>query len=229
MKEKTHDATPLDLIEQWDFMQTSMAAFDHGREHEAKRIAVAIRVLLYEHGGTSVLKQIGVKDSIQYLSSGSVDPSTFFSSPALTSYGPSPDPAGGLAYFPKTRDAIESRSHRWVTFETWWNEPVIKVQDDVLFSRQDLVLMLANRAGGAHVGRLSNAERKLADGSESGWEVFTENGSVPFDANVVPPSMRTIATELDITFDKQRVALKLPSVVAYFMKTPTNHLPQSAG
>ena len=56
------------LEEQIDFLRTSCALYDEGKEHEAKRIALSVRVLVHDTGaGESLLGQLGVKDKQEFV------------------------------------------------------------------------------------------------------------------------------------------------------------------
>jgi hypothetical protein len=56
------------LAEQVDFLRASAERFDAGQEHEAKRLALTIRVLVYDSGnGDSLLAQLGLKSTLRFL------------------------------------------------------------------------------------------------------------------------------------------------------------------
>jgi len=56
------------LHEHYDFLEQSCARFDAGHEHEAKRIALSVRVLVHDtKWSTSLLALLGIKDEIEYV------------------------------------------------------------------------------------------------------------------------------------------------------------------
>jgi hypothetical protein len=58
------------LGEQLNAIKTSSAAFDAGDNWEAKRLATAAHIILYDKGRTvSLLTQLGVKERINFISS----------------------------------------------------------------------------------------------------------------------------------------------------------------
>lgn len=70
--------------------------------------------------------------------------------------------------------------------------------------------MLANRDGGAHVGRLKPNEGRLAANEGLGWVVHFGGQEIPVLDSPVPASMRTIAQELHLTLANQLEILGLP-------------------
>ncbi len=195
MSQPTFDATFEDLTEQLGFLKASMDAYDAGNESEAKRLAVTIRVLAYGQRGGSLLEQLDLKSAVRFLSVGKI-----YSAPSpmnalvsirveATERGPS------IRYVPIPRDHSGMTQRRWVHFDTWWQEPVVRTAKGLEFSRNDLVLLMANRAGGAHVGKLHPKERVVWGGEDSGMVWHASDQTI--DQHVVPPSIRTIATEMN--------------------------------
>lgn len=203
-----------DLLEQWDFLKSSMIAFDSGRWHEAKRLALTIRVLVYDQGGTSLLTQLGVKDRLKWLASGGgVHPENRLPTQSLTSMRMTAVQGGAeVSYVPHDEEyLLDARFVRFTDFEDWWTSPVIKDNEARIFSRKNLVLMLANRDGGGHIGRLEVSERALASGRDFGWAFGVGDELVPVELSPVLPSVRTIAGELDLMLHNQRSVLGLVS------------------
>ncbi len=199
-RSKSYDATTIDLLEQWDFLKLSMDAYDEGREHEAKRLAVTIRVLVHDHGGTSLLTQLGKRDQMEWFTSGAVDPHNLLPSQQLTWMQVEATENGSkMSYQPYSEADLQAFPNEWVDFETYWNEAVIEDGRGISFSRRNLVLMLGNRSGGAHVGKLEAAERSLASGTEFGWAFVVGDAVSPFHDNPVPASVRSMAGEMDLT------------------------------
>lgn len=79
-------------------------------------------------------------------------------------------------------------------FEDWWQLPTMSDDSGHEFSRRNLVLTVANKAGGAHVDRMGTSAvfNDLARKGSLGFG--TVNGRVL--ASPVPPAIRQIAEEL---------------------------------
>lgn len=154
------------LEEQISFLRASADAYDSGFEGEAKRIAVAIRVLMHDtRNSTSLLGQLGLKSS-QFLDTSlptSPGNMTSHSGLIVTAMG-----SGGAKYYAFLDDGIEQPTLR--DFDEWWNAPVFIESQKRNVSRKELVLAVANQDGGAHVDPA--LDRKYADlsrGNSLGW------------------------------------------------------------
>lgn len=202
-----------DLLEQWDYLRASMLAYDAGRQHEAKRLAVTVRVLVYDQGGRGLLTQMGVKDQLQWTAlGGGVNPnnvaptnSLVFTRMEVTNDG------AATSYSPLDQDYVQIPGMtKLVAFDEWWKSPVIKTAGGDTYNREQLVTMLANRDGGAHVGRLKPNEGRLAANEGLGWVVHFGGQEIPVLDSPVPASLRTIAQELHLTLANQLEVLGLP-------------------
>lgn len=65
----------------------------------------------------------------------------------------------------------------WLGFNNWWNNPVIKTKDRT-YSRRELVLILANKEGGAHVNPTLTAHYEKLKHEGSGMSI-SHNGEDP--------------------------------------------------
>jgi hypothetical protein len=81
----THDDLVEKLRQQVGFLERSARLFDEGNEDEAIRLAQIIRVLLHDTSGShSLLGQLGVKETINYLdTSEPIDPANVLSTAGL--------------------------------------------------------------------------------------------------------------------------------------------------
>ncbi len=145
------------LKRQLVFLRNSVSAYDAGHVEEAVRIGVVIRVLCHDAKHMSLLKQMGLKASMQLITTAKILPSNIF--PTLDfaelmvgmtfgnmlSYGPVPEDSPTIACL------------------DWWTQPVF-VRDNVIYTRKDLVLSAANKDGGAHVGAPDTKLRAFQDG-----------------------------------------------------------------
>jgi hypothetical protein len=137
------------LHEQIRFLERSAAAYDDGIEEEAKRLAVAIRVLLHETTTSrSVLGQLGLLEVVQFLDSAlPVDPRNLL--PTLGLYGVhfAPGVAEWLPFL-----GSQPGPRRTLPFADWWTATVTWIPAQELgFTRREYVLGVANTEGGAHV------------------------------------------------------------------------------
>jgi hypothetical protein len=158
------------LEDQISFLRASADAYDSGFEGEAKRIAVAIRVLMHDtRQSTSLLSQLGLKSG-HFLDTSlpiSPDNMTPHSGLIVTAMG-----SGGAKYCAPLDDGIDQPTLR--DFDQWWNTPVFVDSQKRDVSRKELVLAVANQDGGAHVDPA--LDRKYADlsrGNSLGWN-FTD-------------------------------------------------------
>ena len=154
------------LEEQISFLIASANSYDSGFEGEAKRIAVAIRVLMHDTRlSTSLLGQLGLKSGL-FLD---------------TSF---PDIAGNLtSHSGLIVTAIDQKGAKYcafldegidkptpVDFDTWWNAPVFADSQRRKMSRKELVLAVANQDGGAHVDpSLDRIYADLSRRNSLGW------------------------------------------------------------
>jgi len=191
-----------DLSEQLQFLTSSGSAFDLGNLSEAKRIALVIRVLVHDTSNShSLLAQLKVKDKLDWADSAPVidrDPNIVGRSPGLTSMGLGRD---GVTFLARSADGIEqSSTTRYVSFDDWWERPVLIDSKGAEFSRRGLVLALANKDGGAHIDRLNEDTFALVHSNSAGW-VRAGGGDGTAEPMPTPiyASVKTIAEELLLT------------------------------
>ena len=137
------------LAQQLGFLKSSLEAYKDGTDAEALRIATTIRVLVHETTKSNpLLKQI----DHNYLDLTILDtPKPGGKTLVLYGIGVSVSTEKGVQ--PVT-DLIDPRLQP-VPLRQWWTRPVLVFTDQngqqVSFSRKDLLLILANKEGGAHV------------------------------------------------------------------------------
>lgn len=129
-------------------------------EAEAKRLAVQVRVLLYDAPGgrknrsVSLLTQLGIRDHIPWLDTAiAPDPSWThdFSCGLCRLHGEGKGPDMKMSYAAPLDDVGPDRQHPPAAFIDWWTEPVLADRLGHEFSREDFVRYLADQDGGAHV------------------------------------------------------------------------------
>jgi hypothetical protein len=175
-------------------LEASSANFDAGEEWEAERLATTAFNLVHDGGSiVSLLSQIEVKDSLQFVSSGRM-PSGL--PPADTAF-PALLLMRGSRFLPKLGDGPPTYAS--VPFEEWWkNELIYQERASGQLNRMRLVCALRHQDGGAHVGTLTN-EIYIHLKKGAGWQVEHGDGKVEPVSNLVAGSMRQVAWELMAT------------------------------
>jgi len=134
------------LSEQFAFLEASAESFDKGFEGEAKRLALAIRILLHDTSTSqSLLGQLSRKSGPHWDSS-------------LSSVPGNRLPEAGLVYIamggkePKYVAMLDNvPMMRQVPFDAWWNSTIFVDDRGETRSRRDIILTAANQDGGAHI------------------------------------------------------------------------------
>lgn len=195
------------LQEQIDFLNASANAFDDGFEGEAKRIAVAIRVLVHDtKSSRSLLRQLDRKDVPFLDSSLPLQEGNLSSHSGLTAILLNSDGASFVAMLDNG-----SAEPVWTDFDHWWNTDVFVDEGGRRLSRKELVLGMANQDGGAHVDpRLDVAYAALSRGNSLGWIVGS--GPIPTEGRPLAgperAAMRQVGHEV------------LKTLVVGYMKRP---------
>ncbi len=204
--------TPAELeqhvAEQLAYLGNSASLYDAGQFHEAKRLAVPIRVLVHDTAASvSLLSQMGLKGIAFYDTAGDHNPRNLLSHHGLVAIHVTDRGACYVAML----DNSPLGAGRAVSFEQWWNKVVVVDSEKNELTRRDLVLAVANRDGGAHVDpELTAAYAKLSRYNSLGWAFTGPEGSVPLD-NPVPASIRQIAHEVIKTLNARQPFRGIPS------------------
>ncbi len=225
---QTQDELLKHLKEQVSFLERSAASYDNGFEDEAKRLAVAIRILVHDtRKSKSLLTSLGKKEIRFYDSALSYDRTYHRSYSSLTdmrSAGHAPPlDEDGEDFLSALASAKRSKTRR-IPFSVWWDGMfVIKDKGKKTFTRKDLVLNTANTDGGAHIDpSLNEAYAKLSRFNSMGWVVVSPKKSrglwiyslddcVDFN-NPVMPAIRQIAHETIKTLKDEFPNLLQPNV-----------------
>ncbi|MEP7214730.1 MAG: hypothetical protein ABI782_00670, partial [Anaerolineaceae bacterium] len=191
------------LEEQVGFLCASMDAYDAGAVAEAKRIAVALRVLLYDHAqSVSLLGQVGLKRCDFADTAGDLIRGNLGSESRLTVMEISAD----RARFIPRRAAPPRLNSNWRTFERWWPASVIKTRGGETFSRAEIVLTMADQDGGAHIDpSLEEKYYRLTRDNSLNWTYTGPDGTtVPLEG---PQSatIRQIGHEVELTLQRWAV------------------------
>ncbi|OZF26034.1 hypothetical protein [Rhodococcus sp. 14-2483-1-2] len=212
---------------QLKYLETSSQLFDHGDTDEAIRLAVTLRVLLHDtYKSHSLLTQMGVKSGLQVLDTAirggteiyaggivvqleyETEDGTRHLAPSgqdgLTEIIPAEDHMSPVIVAPKRLRGHE----QYVDVDTWWTENVIdSANGPKTFSRRRVVLVMANKDGGAHVDPtgpdadyLTFAERGYGETySTESSDLIRDTGYLPFNGNAAAETVRQIAWELTET------------------------------
>lgn len=177
------------LSDQIQFLRASAGAFDRGANGEAKRLALAVRVLVHDTGRSkSLLGLLGLKEKPFLDTAERVDAHHMGSHAGLVMMALG---AQGRDYVAMLDQASRSE---WVPFDQWWHTPVFVDDHRAALTREDIVLTVADQDGGAHVDpALDELYARVAKDNALGW---THGGSGRPLANPVRPAIRQIAHEV---------------------------------
>lgn len=187
------------LREQLVFLRDDAAGFDSGNPAEAKRLALCLRLLLHDAGGSkSLLGQLGELQSLEFLDTANeFEPSAHSQSPCLL--GMKNVPPIGIVFVPFVQ--LDSpRGDRRRPFGEWWDQQVVAADmAQHTFTRRDFVLNLADKEGGAHVDpELPPTYAELVRRNSLGWVRMKEDDERSREpmGSPVAASVRQIAHEV---------------------------------
>ena len=187
------------LAEQVHFLRSSCRAYDGGDESEAKRIAVHLRVLLHDTARSrSLLSQLGGQFNWRFADTAyRFNPQNLLAHHGLITIKMTGGPAGDASFEPRCWSRTEVSP--FIHFRLWWSSDVIfKDSEGERFTRKDVVLVVADQDGGAHVDpELDGAYAGLAKQGALGWR----RAGGPWLADPVAPSLRQIAHEVLVTLE----------------------------
>jgi len=189
------------LAEQVDFLSVSAARYDEGYEHEAKRMALSLRVLLHDsRKSVSLLRQLEVKDTLRFLDSDAPREAPAGRQVAWPSQEQWPigfvgirlQVGGPNSFFP-TLDEDLGQPRGSLHFPIWWEKRVLyRPGSSDYWQRRHFILGAADKEGGAHVDpRPSAWWAELWRGTATG----PDGEPVPIKT-VAPPVIRQITYEV---------------------------------
>lgn len=182
------------LTEQIWFLQSSAKLYDLGNEAEAKRMAVTLRVLLHDtKASSSLLGQMHLKKKMQFVSTAQkYDPTNLLSQQCLIRL----DLVGNTArYVPLFEN---NDCYRLLSFPDWSGEIVFSNQKKNLYRRKQVLKLLANQDGGAHVDpELDDDLAVMKTNDLTSWTVVRADGKEsPLDNDAVYATMRQMTFEV---------------------------------
>lgn len=235
-EERDADSLIKQLIRQLNFLKKSALAYDQGDHEEAVRMAVSLRVLLHDTPKShSLLSQIGLKDELDFVDTGLYRPRLDATrkevlrafDPRLTVVAIQPGEAGLVemranpdgrtaGYYAPLRDRLFHPSDPMAKaqilrqkFHEWWTTPLAETSTLKYFSRENLVLIMANQDGGAHVDAGIDIDYSafLDDFLGSHMEFGVEHPGPTPDLKLLPPKVTNsvpFASVRQITYELQR-------------------------
>jgi hypothetical protein len=195
------------LDEQLQFIDSSCASYDAGASHEAKRLAVHVRVLLHDTGRSkSLLTHLGLKDRTPFIEGVPEELLSVIGRGGVGNAFPGLammrlDGEGYAGYVP----SFEGRGlgSSMLKFGRWWNDPRMLDQKGNTVSRHNVVHWLAHKDGGAHVDALEATYAALARNGSMGVTFGYGDGTSSATESPIPAAMRQIAEEVRVSVRKK--------------------------
>jgi hypothetical protein len=184
------------LKEQLSFLRASSSSYDQGIFGEAKRLAATIRILVHDtQHSVSLLTSLGIKETLRYYDRyagrNNSTPTVFFGVVMRST-------EAGLRYVASLAEPKATSD-----FATWWSGIAIK-QKDVVHTRKDIILSVADMDGGAHVDPALDAKyAKLSRDFASAWTVRVGDDIGTVENGPELPIVRQCACELELTLVRQ--------------------------
>ena len=175
------------------FLVQSSDAYDRGNVDEAKRLAIALRILLHDKGRTSVslLTLLNKKDILFYDTALEYNPNNLLSMPGLVMLKAGPD---GGEYIPP----LDMRCSKGkIPFPQWWSNIVVVDIKGNKSTRKDLVLTVCEKDGGAHVDpKLDEVYYAFSRSNSLGWKYQKDGVVQDFTGRPELASIRQVAYEV---------------------------------
>lgn len=202
---KTFDKAELVLLLQQQLLliEDFTMLFDKGKEYVASDIAVKLRVIFHStNNSTSLMRHLKLEHIMMLDTASQYNSKNLLAHHGLT--GMRIPRLGERGKFtPIDRPEYECQ---FVSLHNWWStKKVIVDPNKKSYYRKDLVSLMANKEGGAHVPEFIEDEHyQLTRGKASGW-VFRSNEE-EYNLNPVPAAIRQIASEVLRTFKQLEIA-----------------------
>lgn len=198
-KKLSEERQPEEFLRQLNFLKKRTASFDQGDWDEAIAAATHIRVIVHDSSRSrSLLTYMGVKESMTFFSScEGINPRNLLPTEPFTIMRLG---SSGAQRLPLDDELISLKS-RPVNFNEWWTMPVMKDAQGNIWTREDLIVKLSNKGGGAHLEDFEEKEETLRVGDSFGWSVSIDGKAIPFDDSPWLPSAQVIAKELIIALE----------------------------
>lgn len=184
------------LAEQIQFLQSSAKLYDLGTEIEAKRMAVTLRVLVYGDNEKSqsqpLLGLMRLKKKMSFLSTAKPYSGNNLLTEQMLLH--MRIDCSGLTYLPAFEN---SGCNHMLRYPDWANEVVLTDKKQNTYRRKDVIKLLANKAGGAHVDAdIPDSLAPMTEIDFGGWESKSADGTTSFGNNPVYATMRQMTFEM---------------------------------
>ena len=187
------------LKDQISFLIASCKSYDEGHHVEARRIATSLRILLHDTWKSkSLLGQLRLRNILW------IDTASRYDKDSLVSFVGLISVKFESGRIPRLvpRGLKDDEEIRKQEFNKWWSHPVIVAvtkPDKTFFSRQNLILNVANTDGGAHVDPdLEGEYIELSRKNSVGYSATVNGKKYPM-LNPELPCLRQIAHEALLT------------------------------
>lgn len=164
------------LIEQIELLDKSLTAFFDGDKNEIFRVAVILRVLLHDtNQSTSLFRQLGLDKNFWVFNlAKEYNKSDITTRSLLLDIALNPQIHRWL---PRTH--IENQKTPRIPLQEWWKQPIIVngvLDHGKNYTRKDIVCLLSNLEGGAHIGtNFPEHYYNMTRNNSTGW-FFNVNG-----------------------------------------------------
>ena len=198
---RPHGELVRELDDQIALLVHACKSFDTGLETIGKHIALSLRVLLHHHGQSqALLQQLGLRSKRFMDTAHDLNPKNLSTDCPLTIMRLG---SGSDRYLALCQVGGGPLGVRWLPFEKWWNNNIIKDNKGRFFNRRDLILDVANTDGGGHVDpTLDEAYLDLSRNNSLGWVITKGDVQEPFPPPVMA-CLRQIAHEVLETLKKK--------------------------
>lgn len=192
--------------EQQSLLRVLGGSFDCGNPVIGFSLATTIRVLVHDTATShALLGQLGELASMSFLDTSlPINPKNLLPHGGLVLMRMTT--GSGTEWLPR-KDVPESApgaEPREASFTSWWNTDLMKDSGGVLWSRRRMVMMIANKEGGAHLDPTQPVDIRAIEVENSmGWTHHDPiAGDQPMLNGPLMPSVRQIAHELELSLSR---------------------------
>ncbi|WP_141872972.1 hypothetical protein [Microbacterium saperdae] len=224
MGDQTREELEQHLVDTLEFMQAANERFDAGRVQWAKQLAVHIRLLVHHTKNShALLEQLDVRTRWGWLDAASdINPRNLAATPGPVAMSIE-QPAEGqpliVNYQPDLGSVPSGPGRRLRRFPGWWQRPIVRDLYKNEFTREEIVLAVANKDGGAHVDRRLPARLdNLKNGASLGHLASLDSdGNMQFGvhANLVETDTPVPALDSELGIDLVRQS-PIPALIRQF-------------
>lgn len=181
-------------------MTDAAKRFDKGDSEAAIGMAINARAIFHDGSAASLLNQLYLKNVIYLLSTTTQylpgKPGAYYG--LLTLRGAEGDSQDELLPIVQV---VPEFVNKWHSCNDWWNELVVN-GDGYSLSRQDIVLMIANKAGGSNLdGETDPGYADMPYVPSSGWKYSGYEGESIFANQLAYRTMYQIVFEILKSFE----------------------------